>query len=145
MIISRNDYRKIELHGIEQYPHECCGFLLGTVVNGVHGIRKIVRAANTRLDRPENRFEIDPGELMRTDRSARSEGMSVTGFYHSHPDAPARPSKFDREHAWPGYCYVIVSIEQSLPTSMQNWVLREDRTGYEEDPIIIEEKLNDAG
>jgi len=59
----------------------------------------------------------------------------VVGFYHSHPDAPAQPSGFDREHAWPGYCYLIVSVRQGDPQEMRNWLLREDRSGFDEDVI----------
>jgi len=59
----------------------------------------------------------------------------VMGFYHSHPDAPAVPSEFDREHAWPGYCYVIVSVRQGVPLEMRNWLLREDQSGFDEDAV----------
>ena len=93
-------------------------------------------AANTRQDSPRNRFEIDPGEMVRVDRAARAEGLSVVGFYHSHPDAPARPSEFDREHAWPGYCYVIVSVAAGQPREMRNWLLRDDHTQFDEDAIL---------
>ncbi len=127
-------------HGARDYPHECCGFLVGRLAPpelGAGGVlvARIVPAANTREDSPRNRFEIDPGELVRTDRAARAEGMGVVGFYHSHPDAPAQPSNFDREHAWPGYCYVIVSVRQGGPQEMRNWRLREDRSGFDEDAI----------
>ena len=99
-------------------------------------------AANLRDDSPRNRFEIDPGDLVKTDRAARAEGLGVVGFYHSHPDAPARPSEFDREHAWPGYCYVIVSVQAGQPVEMRNWLLAEDRTHFEEDAIRTTEEIS---
>jgi proteasome lid subunit RPN8/RPN11 len=145
-------------HGAADYPQECCGFLIGTahpmspdigagggITSGPEQwdggdetviVARVVPADNTRLDSPRNRFEIAPGELVKVDRAARADGLSVVGFYHSHPDAPARPSEYDREHAWPGYCYVIVSVENSQPKDVKNWRLRDDRSRFEEDPIL---------
>jgi len=125
----------IRAHGARDYPHECCGFLVGRAEGDAVTVARVVAAANTREDSPRNRFEIDPGELVRTDRAARAEGMGVVGFYHSHPDALAVPSEFDREHAWPGYCYVIVSVRQGVPLEMRDWRLREDRSGFDEDAV----------
>ena len=127
-------------HAARDYPQECCGFLVGKMAPpglGTGGVivARVVPAANLRDDSPRNRFEIDPGELVKTDRAARAEGLGVVGFYHSHPDAPAQPSQFDREHAWPGYCYMIVSVRQGKPQEMRCWLLRDDRTGFDEDTI----------
>ena len=116
----------IRAHAAQDYPHECCGFLVGQVDGETVMVIRTVPAANLRDDSPRNRFEIDPGDLVKTDRAARAEGLGVVGFYHSHPDAPARPSEFDREHAWAGYCYVIVSVQAGLPREMRNWRLTED-------------------
>ncbi len=128
----------IRAHAQADYPHECCGFLLGTSDGGdTVTVHSTMPAANTRIDSPRNRFEIDPGELVKVDRAARLDKLGVVGFYHSHPDAPAVPSNFDREHAWPGYCYVIVSVHSGQAKAMQNWLLRDDRTQFTEDPIII--------
>jgi proteasome lid subunit RPN8/RPN11 len=52
-------------------------------------------------------------------------GLAIIGFYHSHPDHPARPSDFDREHAWPFYSYVIVSVATGRAAGMASWVLDE--------------------
>ena len=125
----------IRAHAARDYPHECCGFLIGTSDGEAVTLARVVPAANTRDDSPRNRFEIDPGELVKTDRAARAEGMDVVGFYHSHPDAPAIPSEFDREHAWPGYCYVIVSVRGGWP---------EDRSGFLEDRIEVTEESTNA-
>ncbi len=134
-ITNEND-AAIRAHGAQDYPHECCGFLVGKADGDAVMVTRTVLAANTREDSPHNRFEIDPGELVKTDRAARAEGLGVVGFYHSHPDAPAEPSNFDREHAWPGYCYVIVSVRQGQPQEMRNWLLRDDRSGFDEDEIV---------
>ena len=121
----------IRAHAAQDYPHECCGFLVGQADGETVMVIRTVPAANLRDDSPRNRFEIDPGDLVKTDRAARAEGLGVVGFYHSHPDAPARPSEFDREHAWAGYCYVIVSVQAGLPREMRSWRLREDHQAFD--------------
>jgi proteasome lid subunit RPN8/RPN11 len=131
----------IRAHAAKDYPHECCGFLVGKSLVGTSGsgtvtVAHAIPAANQRDDSPRNRFEIDPGDLVKADRAARAEGLGVVGFYHSHPDAPAMPSEFDREHAWPGYCYVIVSVRAGQTAEMRNWLLRDDRVRFEEDAIL---------
>lgn len=127
----------IRAHGGRDYPHECCGFLIGTAQGETVFVSRAIPAQNTRDDSPRNRFEIDPGELVKVDRAARADGLGVVGFYHSHPDAPAVPSNYDREHAWPGYCYIIVSVVAGQPREMNNWLLRDDRSGFDPDPIVI--------
>ena len=141
----------IRAHAARDYPHECCGFLVGKSLVGkspadseggdTMTVARVVPAANLRDDSPRNRFEIDPGELVKTDRAARAEGLGVIGFYHSHPDAPARPSEFDREHAWPGYCYVIVSVQEGQTAEMRNWLLRDDRVRFDDDEILIRDEI----
>ncbi len=61
--------------------------------------------------------------------------MELIGWYHSHPDAPARPSEFDREHAWPWYSYIIVSVQQREPRDTTSWRLRDDRSAYDSETI----------
>ncbi len=131
----------IRAHAAADYPHECCGFLVGRAEGKTVTVARMVPAANTRDDSPRNRFEIDPGDLVKTDRAARAEGLGVVGFYHSHPDAPARPSEFDREHAWAGYCYVIVSAGAGRCQEMRSWRLRDDHQAFEEDEIVMTEEI----
>ncbi len=130
----------IRAHAAKDYPHECCGFLVGRADSETVTVVRTVPAANLRDDSPRNRFEIDPGDLVKTDRLARADGLGVVGFYHSHPDAPARPSEFDREHAWAGYCYVIVSVGAGQPREMRNWILAEDHQMFDEDEIRVTEE-----
>ncbi len=132
----------IRAHAAKDYPHECCGFLVGRADCDTVTVMRTVSAANTRDDSPRNRFEIDPGDLVKTDKAARAEGLGVVGFYHSHPDAPARPSEFDREHAWAGYCYVIVSVQAGRPREMRSWRLREDHQAFAEEEITVTTEEN---
>jgi proteasome lid subunit RPN8/RPN11 len=67
---------------------------------------------------------------------AASRGLDIVGFYHSHPDHPAEPSRFDLDHAWPNVSYVIVSVRDRLPRELRSWRLRADRSGYHEESVL---------
>lgn len=122
-------------HAEEAYPHECCGFLLGGEEEGVKIVRRVRAAANQRDDSPQNRYLIDPREFMNVDREARAAGCEIVGIYHSHPDHPARPSEFDREHAWPYYSYIILSVEQGKVVAGYSWLLDDNRGTFQEESV----------
>ena len=111
--IARKDYDEIRSHGEETYPHECCGVLLGQMNNdGGRVVTSTARCGNTRDDSPHNRYNIDPKELVRIQREGRERGEDIIGFYHSHPDHPARWSQTDLAEAhWFSCSYVITSVE----------------------------------
>ncbi len=115
--------QKIRQHGTETYPHECCGALLGRDATSADGtasaggvqlpLREILALfplVNRREDSPHNRFAVTAEDVRGAEKAAREKKLDVVGWYHSHPDHPARPSQYDREHAWPWYSYVIVSV-----------------------------------
>ena len=127
---------KIQAHGMETYPHECCGPILGQDVDGRREVLGLLPLANRRDDSPRNRFEVTPGDVQLAEKTAAEKKIELIGWYHSHPDAPARPSEFDREHAWPWYSYIIVSVQSGMPREMNSWRLQDDRAAY--DPEAIE-------
>lgn len=92
-----------------------------------------------------NRFLIDPVELLRVEKEARQRGLEVLGFYHSHPDHPARPSEYDRDHAFPWYSYVIIAVGAGKPGSYTSWVLREDRSQFDNESIEIISRVAPVG
>jgi proteasome lid subunit RPN8/RPN11 len=109
--IDEKDYAEIRRHGEEIYPHECCGVLLGQMDGDVRTVTSTARCGNTRTDSPQNRYHIDPKELVRIQREARGREEDIVGFYHSHPDHPAQWSKTDLEEAhWIGCSYVITRV-----------------------------------
>jgi proteasome lid subunit RPN8/RPN11 len=128
----------IARHGEATYPDECCGILLGRETDGARVVARLLQIDN-QWDAVERRrrFLIQPDDLLRAERAARRDGLDVLGFYHSHPDAPARPSEFDREHAWPWYTYLIASVEQGRYATLTGWQLKDDRTGYEQIDIAM--------
>jgi len=127
----------IKRHGERAYPEEGCGVLLGHVDGETKIVEEIRPTPNARQDSPHNRYAIAPTELLRLEREARARGREVIGFFHSHPDAEARPSSYDLEHAWPWYSYLIVSVKRAASESVHSWVLREDRSRFEQEEILI--------
>jgi proteasome lid subunit RPN8/RPN11 len=138
--ISAKDYAEIRRHGEETYPHECCGVLLGTMNDaGTRIITSTARCGNTRTDSPENRYNIDPKELVRIQREGRQRGEDIIGFYHSHPDHPAQWSRTDLEEAhWIGCSYVITRVAQGKADVTNSFEL----TGMDEaDKAFVDEKV----
>jgi proteasome lid subunit RPN8/RPN11 len=126
---------RIRAHAAQSYPYECCGALLGAEQEDGRVVRDLVMLDNQRDDSPRNRFLVRPEDVLRVEKAARERGLDLLGWYHSHPDAPARPSEFDREHAWPWYSYVIVSVEAGEPRRMTSWRLTDDRVRFDDEAI----------
>jgi proteasome lid subunit RPN8/RPN11 len=111
---------------------------LGKDHEGGRTASDLVPLENRRNDSPRNRFEVTPDDVRLAEKTALQKNVDLIGWYHSHPDAPARPSEFDREHAWPWYSYIIVSVQQGQPKDMNSWRLHDDRAGYDAENIQIE-------
>jgi proteasome lid subunit RPN8/RPN11 len=103
----------IRRHGVETYPNECCGALIGS--DGV--VRHVAPLPNTTEEGARRRFLIRPTDYTFVEREATRLNQELLGFYHSHPDHPAKPSQYDLDHAFPFFWYVIVSVQQARPRS----------------------------
>jgi proteasome lid subunit RPN8/RPN11 len=128
----------IREHGREAYPEECCGALLGTADNGSARVARIARMVNARRDERQRRYVIEPLEYARVERQADAESLSVLGFYHSHPDHPAVPSEYDREHGFPFFHYVVLAVGAGVPGEAASYVLSEDRGAFEREVIRVQ-------
>ena len=126
---------EIRRHGETAYPAECCGAMVGRVEGAAKEVLRLSPAVNRRTDDP-HRYLIAPDDLRRLEREVREAGQEIVGYYHSHPDHPARPSAFDAEHAWPWYSYLIVRIDRGRGVDMASWVLDDER------PIMNPESLD---
>ena len=124
----------IRRHGAETYPEECCGGLLGERRDGAIRVLRAERVENRRAEQRSRRYTIDPLDYLRLERLAEQTGLTVVGIYHSHPDHPAVPSEFDREHALPNFHYLIVAVEGGRAGDFACWVLNEDREAFERAP-----------
>ncbi|MDD5543211.1 MAG: M67 family metallopeptidase [Acidobacteriia bacterium] len=149
--LTRQAISEIKAHGRETYPHECCGALVGTLEEtGRKIVHEVVRLPNSYTTEVAvdlgilenergtlNRYIIDPKDLYQTEKEARAQGWSIVGFYHSHPDHPAVPSKYDLGVASSGYSYVIVSVPQGIPAELRSW--QTDAPREEFLPEVVEE------
>lgn len=129
---------RIRAHATQSYPYECCGALLGSEDGQEREVRDLAPLENQRHDSARNRFLVRPEDVIRVDKAARERGLDLLGWYHSHPDAPARPSEFDREHAWPWYSYLIVSVEAARPRRMASWRLTDDRSRFDAEEVVAD-------
>lgn len=138
IIFQNHHIAEIHQHGEATYPHECCGFLLGRIEANSRIVERTQRAQNQRDDSPQNRYQIAPQDYMQADRAAREAGLDIVGFYHSHPDHPARPSQFDLENAWPELVYVIVAVNQGKAGETTAWILAGDRSKFLPEKIVTQ-------
>jgi len=127
----------IERHAEAAYPHEGCGILLGRVEGDTRTVTDILPVENQREEAARrNRYLIPPEVVADGEEMAEQKGLEVIGFFHSHPDHPARPSAFDREHAWPWYSYVITSVERGRASGSRAWRLLDDRSQFVEEEMV---------
>ena len=136
--------QQIREHGASDYPNETCGAMLGADREDGRAVLALVPLTNRRDDSPRNRFSITAEDFRVAERAATEQGLEVVGWYHSHPDHPAKPSEFDREHAWPWYSYVIVSVDAGKPHLMTSWLLAEDRSHFDPEEIATRGSASSA-
>ena len=126
--ISKKAVEAIQAHGAADFPYECCGALVE--VDG--RITEAVALKNTTGGGATRRFRIGPDGYREAEAHARQFGGTLAGFYHSHPNEPARPSQYDLDHAWPNLVYIIISVNAGTPGDITAWLLRDDRSGFDE-------------
>ncbi len=131
---------EIRRAGEAAYPNECCGILFGSEgEGGVHVVTSLRPIENAReSDEQYHRFLITAEEMMQAELEARRRGLEIVGFYHSHPDHPARPSVYDRDHALPFYSYIILRVAAGQPELMTSWRLRASRETFDSEAIEVE-------
>ena len=136
--LTRQIDEAIRMAGADAYPNECCGILLGSGEGGDHVVMSLRPIENAReSDEQYHRFLITAEEMMQAELEARRLGLDIVGFYHSHPDHPAKPSDYDREHALPFYSYIILRVADGKPEQMTSWRLRPSREFFDSEPLEI--------
>lgn len=136
--ISKADYDLIRWEAKRSYPHECCGILLGKVVEGHRLVTMTLTCENTRKDSPANRYSINPEQVIAALKLARHRGEGIIGFYHSHPDHTPNYSSTDLAEAhWFDCSYVITSVEHGVPTLTASFVL----LGSEDEKSFLAESI----
>jgi proteasome lid subunit RPN8/RPN11 len=124
---------QIESWVCQGYPRETCGLLLGATEGGARTVEAARRARNLEVERARDRYELDPQDFLSAAHEAAGRGLEIVGVWHSHPDHPALPSETDREMAWPGWSYLIVSVGASGAADWRSW--RFDGKTFQEEVI----------
>lgn len=123
------------------YPHEGAGFLFGETEGHLRRVRAILPLPNAReAAARHNRFLITPQDYARAEQRAAQAALDVLGVFHSHPDSPNIPSEFDRQWALPYFAYLITTVNQGIASQHRVWMLREDRSAFDEIPLRIGEE-----
>lgn len=131
--------QRIDAELVAMYPDEGGGFLLGVhdgaelIVYDVHPVRNLARPEDR-----SHRYKMAPADWMALEDEAEKRGLTLLGYFHSHPDAPAVPSDFDRENALPHFRYLIVSIKERVPVEWRVWLLAPGRDRFEEEMLHID-------
>ena len=137
--LTRQIEEAIRKAGADAYPNECCGILLGKDEDDEHVVTSLRSIENAReSDERYHRSLITAEEMMQAELETRRLGLDIVGFYHSHPDHPARPSDYDREHALPFYSYIILRVTEGRPEQMTSWRLQLSREAFDSEPFEIE-------
>ena len=139
--IGRRTIEDIHAHAESTYPEECCGLLIAG--SGSKEVVDSVKMRNAFEGPKHDRYHIDPLELFKADREAARKGLTIAGIYHSHPDYPATLSKFDLEHSFPWYSYVVVSVPKGEAGDTRSWVPNEERKSVAEESIEIHDGAGD--
>lgn len=136
--ISRDLLIEIHAHGEAAYPEEGAGLLLGSQSGGDTHVETLLRFNNSREQAARhNRYLLTPQDYLRGEIEAGKLGLDVIGVFHSHPDHPNHPSEFDREWAIPHLSYMITSVQAGSAVESRCWLLREDRSRFDEEVIEI--------
>ena len=129
--------RQIYDHTEESYPYECCGLLIGTTdKDNNHSVLAFRKCKNLNKERAQDRYDLDPLDMLRTEREFANGPWDIIGVYHSHPDHPSRASQTDTERGHPIYSYVIISVQKGTVANAQSWVLNETERKFYEEPLV---------
>jgi proteasome lid subunit RPN8/RPN11 len=127
---------KIKVHALQSYPDACSGFLLGTVVKGEKCACDVVeRKVRPDLGPSRSFSRLSEEEVKAATEFARRGQVELIGIYHSHASSFFRPSEADLDIATPAWSYLVVTVEDSQPTLVTSWVLKSDRSSFEEESI----------
>ncbi|MGH2620276.1 MAG: M67 family metallopeptidase [Anaerolineales bacterium] len=132
---------EIQRHAEQQYPEEGAGLILGLLDGEDRTARSVLPVNNTfEAEQRGRRYLIDPMAILRAEEEAQRKGSNVLGVYHSHPDHPPTPSKFDLEWAVPWYIYLITAVRQGIAEQTRAWRLQEDHAQMIEEQLTIEQE-----
>lgn len=120
------------------YPNEGGGFLLGVLAGDAVQISDVIGIDNVfEVEEQYHRYAMTPQDWMRLEDEADARGLALVGYYHSHPDSPAVPSVYDRDHALPHFTYLITQVQDAKAVEMLAWRLRDDRSQFDAEMLTL--------
>ncbi|MGI0078423.1 MAG: M67 family metallopeptidase [Nitrososphaerales archaeon] len=129
---------EIHSHASSTYPEECCGLMIGRLEGVTKRVNSLKRMKNMYAPAERyHRYAIDPMEYLKAENEIESTGEEIVGIYHSHPNAPAKPSFFDQSYGWPTLSYVVVEVREGKPVSTASWVLKDDRSEFLQEEMRV--------
>lgn len=145
--LSSDLQKRIFAHLEAGYPNEAGGFLLGEFNGDINGdtvtIHDIIPIENVfAAEEQYHRYAMTPMDWARLEDEADARGLGLVGYFHSHPDSPAIPSVYDRDHALPNFVYIITQVDGGVDggkaVDMRVWRLQPDRTRFDADSLVLE-------
>lgn len=123
----------------QSYPNEGGGFLMGLHTQDRVVIHQVIGVENVfETEEQYHRYAMTPQNWAAMEDQADALGLSLVGYYHSHPDAPAIPSEYDRVHALPNFVYLITSVLNGQSADQRVWLLQQDRHAFTAETLSIE-------
>ncbi len=139
LVLTQELIREIEMHGENSYPNEGVGFLLGKIEGNARRVLALIPARNERSgEAARRRYQLSPQAMLAAENQAVEQQMDLLGIFHSHPDHPNQPSETDREWAIPWLSYLITSVVDGRATESRSWRLKDDRSGFDQELVAIE-------
>lgn len=136
--ISQNLQQQIFTQMEDTYPNEGGGFLLGSLDNDDVIIQEIIQVENVfETEEQYHRYAMTPQNWVKMEDEADERGLILIGYYHSHPNHPAIPSTFDRDHALPNFVYIITSVMDGKSANQRAWLLDNDRSRFSEVTLSV--------
>jgi proteasome lid subunit RPN8/RPN11 len=129
---------EIQAHMEATYPHECCGLIIGALEGAARVAATSRRCRNLNTERAQDRYELDPKDMLAAQQELDGGPWDIIGIYHSHPDHPSRPSQTDLNHAWPGWSYMIGSVATGSVENIQSWELNSSGERFDEESMEIQ-------
>jgi len=124
--LRQEDLEVMERHAEQEFPHECCGLVLGKPGDSSRNeVRPCGNIQEEMRRRDPDAFQrgadtgyfMDPKDLRDAFRDAAEKGLEIVGFYHSHPDHGAYWSEEDHraamwgdEPSYPDAFHVVISV-----------------------------------
>jgi proteasome lid subunit RPN8/RPN11 len=134
--IEAKPWQTMVLHAERIYPNECCGAMLGHLLDGKKVVTEALPLENTWAGEQGERYQLRPEDLLLADKGARARGLDLIGIFHSHPDCDAYFSETDLKNSCPWYSFVVLSIQNGNFDHARSFLPDADQTKADQEELI---------